>query len=359
MSNFRLQTLIYSVNVISVGDSKMQLQDIIKAEHKEIIIKQKGKAKMILAYHTYGNGICFGGVRLLPSDAGEKAIKDAFRLSEAMTYKLALINSPYGGCKAVVFEPNEGKSDEFLHDIGTLIEEENGRFISAIDFGFEPDDAKTIREKTNYIFAIKDSEFGQSGVTTAYGVLEGIKASLQEKYGTDTIKGRSFAVQGLGSVGSILADELIKLGGDVYVSDLDQLTLQKFKDRATIVNSGEIAYLDVDVFAPCGPAYVVNSESIPKLSCKIIAGGANCVLEDEITDDQVLFENGILIAPDYVINTGGVMQGIAELNGETLQDAMQRLPLIADNLRRIYSVSKEQGKGTYAVAKEMVLTKMR
>lgn len=338
----------------------MNLQDLISKEHKEIIIKQKGKARMVHAYHTYGNGICFGGVRLLPANAGEKAVKDALRLSEAMTYKLALIGSPHGGCKAVVFEPIEGKSDDFLRDIGTLIQEENqkqkGRFVSAIDFGFEPDDAKIIRETTDYIFAIKDSEFGQSGVTTAYGVLEGIKASLQEKYGTDTIKGRSFAVQGLGSVGNILADELIKMGGMVYVSDIDQLTLQKFKDKASIVSPDVIAYLDVDVFAPCGPAYVVNSESIPKLRCKIIAGGANCVLEDEVKDDQSLFERGILIAPDYVINAGGVMQGIAELNGETLQDAMQRLSIIADNLRRIYSISKEQGKGTYAVAKELALS---
>jgi leucine dehydrogenase len=341
----------------------MKLQDIINTKHKEIIIKQKGKARMVHAYHTYGNGICFGGVRLLPADAGEKAVKDALRLSEAMTYKLALIGSPYGGCKAVVFEPIEGKSDDFLRDTGTLIQEENekqkGRFVSAIDFGFEPDDAKIIRETTDYIFAVKDSDFGQSGVTTAYGVLEGIKASLQEKYRTSTISGRSFAIQGIGSVGSILADVLIKLGGEVYVSDLDELTLQKFKDRAKIMNRDKIAYLDVDVFAPCGPAYVINGESIPNLRCKIIAGGANCVLEDEVKDNQSLFERGILIAPDYVINAGGVIQGIAELNGETLEDAMQRLPIISDNLRRIYSISKEQGKGTYAVAKELALSMIK
>jgi leucine dehydrogenase len=337
----------------------MILNDLIQTEHKEIILKQKSKARMILVYHTYGNGICFGGVRLLPSNSGEKAVKDALRLSEAMTYKLALINAPYGGCKAVVFEPVEGKSQEFLHDIGELIEEEQGRFISAIDFGFQPEDAKTIRQTTKHIFAIKDSEFGQSGVTTAYGVLEGIKTSLQEVYVSERVKGRSFAIQGLGSVGSVLAEELIKLGGDVYISDLDQLTLQKFKDRAKIVNPDEIAYLDVDVFAPCGPAYVINSESIPRLKCKIIAGGANCVLEDELKDDQSLFEKGILIAPDYVINAGGVMQGIAELNGETLQNAIQRLPIIAENLRKIYSISKEQRLGTYTVAKNLALSRIK
>lgn len=337
----------------------MTLNDLIQTEHKEIIIKQKGRARMILAYHTYGNGICFGGVRLLPSNAGEKAIKDALRLSEAMTYKLALIDAPYGGCKAVVFEPVEGKSQDFLQDIGKLIEEEQGRFISAIDFGFEPDDAKTIRRTTKYIFAVKDSEFGQSGVTTAYGVLEGIKTSLQDRYGSDMIQGRSFAIQGLGSVGSILAEELIKLGGKVYVSDLDKEKLTEFSSDATIVDPNDIVYLNVDVFSPCGPAYIINKDSIPKMRCRIIAGGANCQLEDEVADDQLLFERGILIAPDYVINAGGVMQGIEEITGGSLKNAIQRLPLISKNLKDVYIISKQQGIGTYAVAKQIALSKLK
>lgn len=336
----------------------MKLQDLIQAEHKEILFKQKGKARMILAYHTYGNGICFGGVRLLPSDAGEKAVKDALRLSEAMTYKLALIDAPYGGCKAVVFEPSDGKTNEFLHDIGTLIEEENGRFISAIDFGFDPNDAKLIRETTKYIFAIKDSEFGQSGVTTAHGILEGIKASLNEIYGSDIIKGKSFAVQGLGSVGSILAEELIKLDGVVYVSDLDTEKSNQFRENAHVVGTDEILYLDVDVLAPCGPAYVINQNSIPMIKCRIISGGANCQLEDEVRDDKSLYEKRILVAPDYIINAGGVMQGIEELRGGTLENARARLPLIAENLRQIYTLSKQESKGTYTIAKEIAKSKI-
>lgn len=338
---------------------RIQLQDLIKTEHKEILFKQKGKARMILAYHTYGNGICFGGIRLLPFDTGEKSVKDVLRLSEAMTYKLALINSPYGGCKAVVFEPSDGKTSEFLHDVGTLIEEEKGRLISAIDFGFEPDDAKVIRESTKYIVAIKDSEFGQSGITTAYGVLEGIKVSLNQVYDTNIIVGRSFAVQGLGSVGNIIADELIRLGGKVYVSDLDTKKTVQFEGRATIVNPDEILYSDVDVLIPCGPAYIINQDSIPKLKCKIIAGGANCQLEDEAGDDERLKKLGIIIAPDYVINSGGVMQGIEELNGGTLEKAKVKLSLIAENLRQIYSKSKLENKGTYAIAREIAISKIR
>jgi len=338
---------------------KIQLQNLIDTEHKEIIFKQKGNARMILAYHTYGNGICFGGVRLLPYNTREKAVKDALRLSEAMTYKLALINSPYGGCKAVVFEPGDGKTNEFLHDIGTLIEEEKGRFISAIDFGFEPDDAKIIRESTKYIFAIKDSEFGQSGTTTAYGVIEGIKTSLAQVYNSDEIAGRSFAVQGIGSVGNIIANELIRLGGKVYISDLDAEKSKLFEGRATIVNTDEILYLDVDVFVPCGPAYIINQDTIPNLKCKIIAGGANCQLEDEVEDDKKLQEIGILIAPDYVINAGGVMQGIEELTGGTLDDAKAKLFIISENLKQIYSKSKQEGRGTYAISKEIAILRIK
>ena len=170
---------------------------------------------MILAYHTLGNGVCFGGVRLLPANDWDSGFTDALRLSEAMTYKLALVNALYGGCKAVVFAPEAGKTKEFLRDVGRLIEEEDGKFISAIDFGFEPDDAKIIKETTNYILAIKDSVFGQSGVTTAYGILEGIKVTLKQVFGSDDISGRSFAVQGLGSAGSVLAKDLVKAGGKV------------------------------------------------------------------------------------------------------------------------------------------------
>jgi len=337
----------------------MRSRELLSIEHKELIIKQKGNARMVLAYHTYRNGICFGGVRLLPKDAEEKGFKDALRLSEAMTYKLALINAPYGGCKAVVFEPKEGKSKKFLHNIGELIEEEKGRFISAIDFGFEPNDAKAIREKTKYILAIIDSKFGQSGVTTAYGVVEGIKASLAEVYGSEKIRGRSFAIQGLGSVGSILAKELAKLGGKVYVSDLDKKKLAKFKKIAKIVEPNKIAFMKVDVFAPCGPAYVINKRSIPSLKCRIIAGGANCQLEDEVKDDKLLFKKGILIAPDYAINAGGVMQGIEELEKGSLKNAIRKLPIIAKNLKKIYSISKKEKKGTYAAAKKLALSKIK
>lgn len=337
----------------------IHLKDLITTEHKEVLFKQKGKARMILAYHTYGNGICFGGIRLLPLSTEEKAVKDAFRLSEAMTYKLALINSPYGGCKAVVFEPADGKSVEFLHNVGELVEEEHGRFISAIDFGFEPDDAKIIREKTKYIFAIKDSEFGQSGVTTAYGVIEGIKTSLNEVYNSSEIKGRSFAIQGLGSVGNIIADELISLGGKVYISDIDTTKTKQFEGRATIVDTDKILNIDVDVLVPCGPAYIINQNSIPRLRCKIIAGGANCILENEIDDDKKLYESGILVAPDYVINAGGVMQGIEELTGGSTANAIAKLSLIANNLKQIYEQSKREKRGTYSVAKELATSKMK
>lgn len=336
----------------------MKIQDLTRAEHKEILFKQEGNARMILAYHTLGNGICFGGVRLLPNDAGDKALKDALRLSEAMTYKLALINAPYGGCKAVVFLPKEGKTKKFLHSIGKLIEEEKGRFISAIDFGFEPNDAKIIREKTRWILAIIDSKFGQSGVTTAQGVIKGIQASLKEVYGSDEIAGRSFAVQGLGSVGEVLADELIRLGGKVYVSDLNKKKLRKFKGLARVVAPEKILYLDVDVLAPCGPAYVINKETIPRLKCKIIAGGANCQLEDEIKDDKELHKRGILVAPDYVINAGGVMQGVEELKSGSLKNAVRKLPIIAQNLKKIYAQSSKKRIGTYAVAKKMALDRI-
>tara|TARA_Y100000310_G_scaffold345616_1_gene467350 strand:- start:5717 stop:6748 length:1032 start_codon:yes stop_codon:yes gene_type:complete len=331
----------------------MELKDLVQMEHEEFKIKNKGKAKMFLAFHTLGNGICFGGIRLLECDANEQAFRDALRLSEAMTHKLSLIGEPFGGCKGVVLIPKEGKSREFLEDIGDLVEEEGGRFVSAIDFGFEPDDAKIIREKTKWILAVKDSEFGQSGVTTALGVIEGIKTCLKEKFGKEDINKRSFAVQGLGSVGFTLAKKLVELGGNVFVSDINPERAGEFKDIAKVVSPEEILFLDVDVLCPCGPACVINEKTIPKINCEVIAGGANCLLEDEVRDDLLLKERGILIAPDFAINSGGVIQGIEELRGGSLEGAISKLGIIKENLERIFGISNETGRGTFDVSREI------
>jgi leucine dehydrogenase len=332
----------------------VNLNKLFHQEHQQIIVKRQGQATMVLAYHTLGNGRCFGGVRILPANSEEKAFKDALRLSEAMSYKVALINSKYGGCKGVVLMPKRGKNKKFLHDIGTLIEQEKGKFISAIDFGFHPNDAKIIREKTKHILAVVDSKFGQSGVTTAFGVIEGIKTSLKQIYGSKEFKGKSFAVQGLGSVGMTLARELIKQGGQVFVADLDKGKLKEFKGKAKIISPSKILYQKVDVLAPCGPAYIINKNTIPKLKCKIIAGGANCILEDEISDDNRLHKRGILIAPDYVINAGGVIQGMEELERGSLKRALSRLSIISKNLDRIY----RKKSPTYQVAKKMAIRKL-
>ena len=143
------------------------------------------------------------------------------------------------------------------------------------------------------------------------------------------------------------------------MADLNAGRLKEFANIATVVNQDEILYLNVDVLAPCGPAYIINKNTIPKLNCKIIAGAANCQLEDEVEDDRRLFERGILVAPDYAVNAGGVLQGIEELNGGSLENALSRLPLIAKNLNEIYARSKQNGEGTYAVAKKMALEKRK
>jgi len=336
--------------------------NLLKTNHEKVIFAKEGQAKMILAYHTSGNGISFGGIRLLPSntaDAFEKGLKDALRLSESMTNKLALINEYYGGCKSVAFLPEKGKTKEFLHDIGIVIEKEEGKFISAIDFGFESNDAKIIREKTKYIFAIKDSQFGQSGVTTAYGIFEGIKTSLNFLYGSSVIKGKSFAVQGLGSVGMELSKKLADAGGKVYVSDLDKQKIKEIGKKCEAVFPEKILFLNIDVLCPCGPAYVINKNTIPKLKCKIIAGGANCPLEDEIKDDLLLKRKGILMAPDYAINSGGVIQGIEELKKGSLENAISRLKIVPENLKKIYKYSFKKRMGTYAAARELISDRKR
>lgn len=314
--------------------------------------------KLIFAVHKERNGVTFGGLRLLRSVSEKDALKDALRLSEAMSYKLSMINEPFGGSKAVVILDKKTRKDKkILKKISKIIQKLDGKLITSIDYGFEKEDADYMRKFTKYVFATPNSKYGLSGSTTAKGIFLGIKTCLKERYGNDIIKGKKFAIQGVGNVGGVLADILISEGGIVFISDKNRNNLKRFMKKAQIIKPEEILKLKVDVLCPCGPAYILNKNSIPKINAKIIAGGANCQLEDEEKDDKLLKKRNILFAPDFIINSGGVMQGIAEYNKKSLQSAIDRLPIIPKNLEKIIRISDKNNAGTMKTAK--ILAKKR
>ena len=320
-------------------------------------------ATFFLNLDTIGNGIAFGGVRLLEfgNDKGAAmgtGMRDSMGLGEAMTFKLAMIFEPFGGGKLVVTAPPSGKSETVLLRIGDFVEALGGLLRIAIDFGFEPEDALKIRERTRFIDGFEGpGSLGASGITTALGVMEGMPAILDEAFGSQRISGRSFAIQGVGSVGRKLAELLLESGAELFISDTLESRLKPFSGitGVTMVEPADLLFVGADVLCPSGPACVINPQTIPKLKSRVIAGVANCVLEDEVRDDKLLKERGILFAPDFVVNAGGVTQGIEEVfkGAKDLQSSIDRLPIIPKNLKAVFERAKRGRMGTMAAAKEI------
>jgi len=320
-------------------------------------------ATFFLGLDTIGNGIVFGGVRLLEFGDDKQAamsvgLRDAMRLGEAMTFKLAMIFEPFGGGKLVVTAPPSGKSETILLRIGDFVEGLGGLLRIAIDFGFEPEDALKIREKTQFIDGFEGpGSLGASGITTALGVMEGMPAILDEVFGSPKIAGRIFAIQGVGSVGKKLAELLLDSGARIFISDTIESRLKVFRGirGVTVTDTEDLLFMGADVLCPSGPACIVNPQTIPKLKSRVIAGVANCVLEDEVRDDRMLKDKRILFAPDFVVNAGGVTQGIEEVfkGANDLQSSIDRLPIIPKNLKAVFELAKRKRMGTMAAAKEI------
>ncbi|MCX6809978.1 MAG: leucine dehydrogenase [Candidatus Berkelbacteria bacterium] len=340
-------------------DIKTNVFDIMETnEHEKIIFgyNQETGLKMVVAIHDTTLGPSTGGTRMV--DVSEaKAIEEALRLSYAMTYKNAIINEPFGGSKAVVIgDPSKPKSKEFLHAIGNFIESLGGAFLTGVDMGLSLDDAKIIREKTKYIFNSK----GCSGVTTGHGVYKGIKECAKEFLNNENLDGLTIAVQGLGYVGGTLVELLSSHNVKIYGSDLDEALTKKYEKEYSveIVDPKEIHKVKCDIFSPNAIGEIINDDSIDELNCKIIAGGANNQLKDEVKHSRILYAKGILHAPDFVINAGGVCHGMCEVRGEDVNNALKKTDLIPGLLKQVFALSKEKNVPpmmiAYQIAKEKV-----
>lgn len=324
--------------------------------HEKLIFgsDKKSGLKIILAIHNTTLGPSTGGTRMVLVSE-ETAVEEALRLSYAMTFKCAIIDEPFGGSKAVVIgDPFKPKTKEFLHALGDFIESLSGAFLTGVDMGLSLDDAKIIKERTKYIYNSK----GCSGVTTAHGVFKGIKETVLYKLGRKNLIGTSIAVQGLGNVGNTLVDLLIAEGATVFVSDIDPNKTKKYSKIATIISNDKIYSAECDVFAPCAVGEIINDETIKELRCKIIAGGANNQLKDEIKHAEKLHKMGILHAPDFVINAGGVCHGMCEVKGVDISHAMDKTNLIPGILRQIYNRSKKTNIPPLHIAYEIAYEKI-
>jgi leucine dehydrogenase len=307
--------------------------------------------KAIIAIHDTTLGPALGGTRIWDYDTEEEALNDVLRLAKGMTYKSAAAGLNLGGGKAVIIgDPEEIKSEELWRAYGRFIQSLNGRYITAEDVNTSVDDMHIVAEETGYVTGLPSTS-GDPSPVTALGVFHGILAAADEVYGTSNLHGKVVAVQGVGHVGYHVVKHLKNAGADVVVTDIKKENIEKVVEDfgVKVVEPGKIYSVDCDIFAPCALGAVINDDKIPQLKCDIVAGAANNVLEEERHGDA-LEEAGILYAPDYVINAGGVINVYDELIGYDRERALRRAKNIYNNIKKVFKISKRDNIPTYRAA---------
>ncbi|MEK9198615.1 Leu/Phe/Val dehydrogenase [Ureibacillus sp. 179-F W5.1 NHS] len=330
-----------------------------KYDYEQVVFCQDKTSglKAIIAIHDTTLGPALGGARMWSYATEEQAIEDALRLARGMTYKNAAAGLNLGGGKTVIIgDPFKDKNEEMFRALGRFIQGLNGRYITAEDVGTSVTDMDLIHEETDYVTGISPS-FGSSGnpsPVTAYGVYLGMKAAAKEAFGSDSLQDRTIAVQGLGNVAYTLCEYLYNEGAKLVVTDINKNAVDRVVNdfNAVAVDPGDIYSQDVDIFAPCALGAIINDETIPQLKAKVIAGSANNQLKDSSHGDMI-HEMGIVYAPDYVINAGGVINVADELYGYNRERAMKRVEAIYDSITKIFEISKRDNIPTYLAANRL------
>lgn len=310
--------------------------------------------KAIIGIHDTTLGPALGGTRIWNYENEEDAIIDVLRLSKGMTYKNAAAGLNFGGGKAVILgDPKKIKSEVLFRTLGRYIEGLNGRYITAEDVNSTTEDMFYVNQETDYVVGL-DGKSGDPSPVTAFGVYRGIQAALESVYGSNSLNGKTIAVQGVGAVGYELCRLLKEGGANLIITALSKESIDRVVNDigAKAVAPDEIYGQECDVFAPCALGAVINDFTIDKLKCKIIAGAANNQLKDAKHGD-ILEEKGILYVPDYIINAGGVINVYEEFVGYDKEKAMEKASKIFDNVKEIIQISKRDKIPTYKAADKL------
>ncbi|MDF2628160.1 MAG: leucine dehydrogenase [Symbiobacteriaceae bacterium] len=326
-----------------------------KFGHEQVVFcydKTSG-LKAIIGIHDTTLGPALGGTRMWKYEKEEDAITDVMRLSRGMSYKNAAMGLNLGGGKAVIWgDAKTDKSEELFRAFGKFVQSLGGRYITAEDVGTTVSDMNYVLMETESVSGRADVS-GDPSPVTAFGVYRGIKAAAKFAFGTESLKGKVVAVQGLGKVGYHLCEHLHDEGAKLIVTDINQESIDKAVKEfgATAVAPNEIYGVACDIYAPCALGASINDETIPQLKCKVVAGAANNQLK-EPRHAQVLMEKGILYAPDYVINGGGVINVAEEFSpsGYDRDRAYARVNTIYDKLMKVFETAKAQQITTAAAA---------
>lgn len=347
-----------STSTISTHDTQLNLFAEIKSTNHEQIVFCNDNAtglKAIIAIHNTVLGPGLGGTRMWNYASEAEALNDVLRLSRGMTYKAAISGLNLGGAKAVIIgDATRDKTEALMRKFGRFVENLNGKYITAEDVGTTTKDMEYVNMETDSVVGLPESMGGggDPSPVTAYGVYMGMKASAKRAFGNDSLSGKKIAVQGIGKVGMHLVELITKEGAKAYVSDINEANLQHAVSTygAEVVNGNDIYSLGVDVFAPCALGAILNTENINSLNCSIVAGAANNQLAVEDEHGVMLKDKGILYAPDFLINAGGLINVYSEYNGYNHENAMRDTEKIYDTTLNIYELSEREGLHTQKAA---------
>lgn len=319
--------------------------------------------RAIIAVHDTSLGPALGGTRMWKYDSDEAAITDALRLSRGMTYKAAVSGVNLGGGKAVIIgDARTDKSESLFRAYGRMVETLRGRYITAEDVGTSVRDMEWIRMETKYVTGVGGAGgSGDPSPVTALGVYSGMKAAAKFTWGSDSLANKRIVVQGAGNVASHLVHSLTKEGAKVFVTDIyaDKAKALAASAGATVIAPEEVFTTECDIFSPNALGAILNDETIPQLSCNIVCGGANNQLQVEDKHGKMLKERNIVYAPDYVVNSGGLMNVASEVEGYDRDKVMRQAEGIYDITMNILTMAKERNILTFEASNAIAEERLR
>ncbi|MFE9256052.1 Leu/Phe/Val dehydrogenase [Streptomyces sp. NPDC006879] len=336
--------------------------------HEQVVLCQDRASglKAVIAVHSTALGPALGGTRFHAYASDEEAVQDALNLSRGMSYKNALAGLDHGGGKAVIIgDPEQLKSEELLLAYGRFVESLGGRYVTACDVGTYVSDMDVVARETRWATgrSPENGGAGDSSVLTAYGVFQGMRASAQHLWGDPTLRGRKVGVVGVGKVGHYLVEHLLEDGAEVVITDVREESVRRILDRhpgkVTAVDGTEalIRVEGLDIYAPCALGGALNDETVPALTAKVVCGAANNQLAHAGVEKD-LADRGILYAPDYVVNAGGVIQVADELHGFDFDRCKVKATKIFDTTLAIFARAKSDGIPPAAAADRIAEQRM-
>ncbi len=346
----------------TVCDSLMRYARALGFGDLHIKIDPSTGLQAIVAVHNLKRGPAIGGCRMVPYESVDQAIEDVLRLARMMSFKAAINNLPHGGGKSVIIKPKVIIDREaYFEKFGDFVNDLGGRYITAVDSGTSPKEMDIIARRTPYVTCTSNSGADSDpSPFTALGVRRAIEAAVKFKFGRESVEGVHVAIQGAGHVGYWLAKELHALGARITIADINHKAVQQCVDEmgVTTCNPNDIYAVDADVFAPCALGAVINKHTIHRLQAKIVAGSANNQLAHQLYAD-LMHERGILYAPDFLINAGGLIQVAVIYDKGDQQRIVEQIGHIYGTVHDIFEQSAAENVNTNLIAERIALERLK